>query len=80
MAGKPALKRPSGRPVKNTMLEPIPDKPEKARPIVMVKPHSYQPSKAELEADVSIPGVSPEELARNLRNVLVIEDDDAGTA
>ena len=70
MAGKPALKRPSGRQVKNTM---------KARPTVMVKPHSYQPSKAELEADVSIPGVSPEELARNLRNVLVVEDDDADT-
>ena len=49
-------------------------------PTVMVKPHSYQPSKAELDADVSIPGVSPEELARNLRNVLVIEDDDADTA
>ena len=79
MAGKPALKRPSGRQVKNTMLEPTPDKLEKARPTVMVKPHSYQPSKAELDADVSIPGVSPEELARNLRNVLVIEDDDADT-
>ena len=46
----------------------------------MVKPRSYQPSKAELESDVSIPGVSPEELARNLQNVLVIEDDDADTA
>ena len=48
-------------------------------PTVMVKPHSHQPSKAELEADVSITGVSPEELARNLRNVLVVEDDDADT-
>ena len=46
-------------------------------PTIMVKPHCYQPSKAELEADVSIHGVSPEELARNLRTVLVIEDDDA---
>ena len=57
----------------------LPDASEKARPTVMVKPHSYQPSKAELESDVSIPGVSPEELARNLQNVLVIEDDDADT-
>ena len=48
--------------------------PLKARPTVMVKPHSYQPSKAQLEADVSIPGVSPEELARNLRNVLMGRD------
>ena len=51
----------------------------KQKQVVRVRPHSYQPSKADLEADVSIPGVSPEELARNLRNVLVIEDDDADT-
>ena len=69
-----------GLPVKNTMPERIPDTPENAPQTVLVKPHSYQPSKAELEADVSIHGVSPEELARNLRNVLVIEDGDADTA
>ena len=69
-----------GRPVKTTMSGPKRGASEEARPTVTVKPHSYQPSKAELDADVSIPGVSPEELARNLRNVLVIEDDDADTA
>ena len=61
MAGKSALKGPSGRQVKNTMPEPTPDKLEKARPTVMVKPHSYQPSKAELEEDVSV-DATPEEV------------------
>ena len=75
-----AEQRKVGRPAERPMPDTIQDTPEKARPAVMVKPHSYQPSKAELESDVSIPGVSPEELARNLQNVLVIEDDDADTA
>ena len=57
-------------------------KPE-PRPTVRVKPHSYQPSKAELEEpfvirkpDGSIP--TPAELVRAaLRPVNVIEDPDA---
>ena len=39
-------------------------KPED-RPTVRVKPHSYQPSKAELEAPFTLPpGTTPEDLAR----------------
>ena len=34
-------------------------------PIVEVMPYSYQPSKAELEADVSIP-TTPEDLGRRV--------------
>ena len=46
-------------------------------PIVEVMPHSYQPSKAELEAGVSIP-TTPEDLGRRvLRDVRVVETDDA---
>ena len=35
----------------------------KPKPKVRVKPHSYQPSKAELEADVSV-DATPEEIAK----------------
>ena len=53
------------------------------QPTVRVKPHSYQPSKAELEepvvirkADGSVP--TPEELARvALRPMNVVEDPEA---
>ncbi|MCY4461648.1 MAG: hypothetical protein OXC26_14825 [Albidovulum sp.] len=53
------------------------------RPTVRVKPHSYQPSKAELnepivirKRDGSVP--SPEELVRTaLRPMKVVEDPDA---
>ena len=35
------------------------------RPTVRVKPHSYQPSKAELEAPLPLPpGTTPDDLAR----------------
>ncbi|MBC6402738.1 MAG: hypothetical protein GDA39_06830 [Hyphomonadaceae bacterium] len=55
----------------------------KEMPVVRVKPHSYQPSKAELEeavvirkADDSIP--TPEELVRAaLRPVKITEDIEA---
>ncbi len=55
----------------------------KDRPTVRVKPHSYQPSKAELEEpfvirkpDGAMP--TPEELARvALRPAKVVEDPDA---
>ena len=53
------------------------------KPTVRVKPHSYQPSKAELEepvvirkADGSVP--TPEELARAaLRPMKIVEDPEA---
>ena len=41
-----------------------PEKPKRS-PVVQVKPHSYQPSKAELEEPVTVPhGTTPEDLAR----------------
>ena len=52
-------------------------------PTVRVKPHSYQPSKAELEEPVIIrkpdgSAPSPEELARGaLRPMNIVEDSDA---
>ena len=49
------------------------------KPAIKVKPYSYQPSKAELEADVSLPNVTPEKLARRLRNVQFVESNDANT-
>ena len=52
---------PRGRSVKNPMPGPTPDRLEKARPTAMVKPRSYQPSKAELEEDVSV-DATPEEV------------------
>ncbi len=57
------------------------EKPE--RRTVRVKPHSYQPTKAELEADMSIRRAdgsrpTPEEVARGaLRPVNVVEDPEA---
>ena len=38
MAEKPALKRPRGRPVKNTMPKPIPDTPENIARSVLRSP------------------------------------------
>lgn len=41
--------------------------------IVEIEHSSYQPSKAELEADVSIPNTTPEELAKAvLRDVTLV--------
>ena len=37
--------------------------PSKSKPALRVKPHSYQPSKAELEEDVSV-NATPEEVAK----------------
>ena len=37
--------------------------PSKHKPAVRVRPYSYQPSKAELEEDVSV-NATPEEVAR----------------
>ena len=50
---------------------------KKPAPIVRVKPRSYQPTKADMERDVSI-DATPDELARAvLRPVKVTEDPDA---
>ena len=47
------------------------------KPVVRVRPFSYQPSKKELEEDVRV-DATPEELARAiLRPVKVVEDTDA---
>ena len=49
---------------------------ESDRPVVRVKPHSYQPSKAELEEEIDLPpGTTPEDLARAaVTPVTVIEE------
>ena len=45
----------------------------KDKPVVEVRPYSYQPSKAELEADISV-DASPEEIRDALmRPVTVVE-------
>ena len=47
------------------------------RPIVKIKPSRYQPNKAELNADVSVP-TTPEHLAKCItRTVNVEESEDA---
>ena len=47
------------------------------KPVLRVRPYSYQPKKKELEEDVRIEA-TPEELARAiLRPVTVVEDTDA---
>ena len=38
-----------------------------------MKPHTYQPSKAELEVDASIPEATPEEVVLAMRNVKLVE-------
>ena len=47
------------------------DKLEK--PTVTAKPHTYQPKKAELEADVRI-DATPEELARALMQPVLVQE------
>ena len=52
-------------------------KKPKEKPVVRVRPFAYQPSKAELEADVTV-DASPEEVRDALmRSVMVKEADDA---
>ena len=49
----------------------------KQKPVVRVRPHTYQPSKAELEEDVRL-DATPEELVRAvLQPVRIVEDHDA---
>ncbi len=46
---------------------------EKTRRVVKVKPHTYQPKKAELEADANI-DATPEELARALMQPVIVQE------
>ncbi len=48
-------------------------KVKQGKPSVRVKPHSHQPSKAELEEDVRIP-TTPEELAQCVMQDVEIEE------
>ena len=49
-----------------------PNKSQRAKPVVEVEPYSYQPSRAELREDMSIP-TTPEELAKAVvRDVEVV--------
>lgn len=49
--------------------------PDDDLPIVRVKPHSYRPTKADLEENMAIPA-SPEEVARAvMRHVRVVEEE-----
>jgi hypothetical protein len=51
--------------------------PEKRdRPVVRVKPHTYQPSAAELNEPIAFPaGTTPEDLARALVTPVTIVED-----
>ena len=46
-------------------------------PTVRVKPRSYQPTKAELEADVGIDATSDELAEAVLRPVRIVDDENA---
>ena len=54
----------------------MPKTQKKDRPVVRVKPSIYQPSKAELEADVSIKATPRQLAAVALATVEVQEDED----
>ena len=56
--------------------EPKPPSPIKRRP-VRVKPSSYQPSKAEMEEDVSV-DATPEALADCIGRTVAVTKPDAG--
>ena len=49
----------------------------KNKPILKLKPHTYQPTKAELEKDVSLPTTPDELLSCVVRDVKIIKSDDA---
>ena len=60
---KPA---PRGRPVEKQMPEPIPDTPENVARAITRDPYRHQPSKAELNEPIHLPGRSPELVARTV--------------
>ena len=43
------------------------------KPVVRVKPYSYQPSKTEIESDISIP-VTPDELAHSIMQCVKVKE------
>ena len=49
------------------------DMKKKDPPVVEVKPHTYQPSKAELEADMSI-DATPEDVARAVMKQVMVKE------
>lgn len=51
--------------------------PVDRRPVLKVKPRRYQPTKAELEEDMSIDATPDELAAAVLRPVKIVEDADA---
>ena len=59
----------------NPAIPPPVDRPD--RPTVRLKPPSYQPSKAELDAPISVPpGTTPEDVVRAVcRPVTVVYED-----
>ncbi len=57
------------------MKPTIDSKTRESVPVVRGKPTTYQPSKAELDEDLSIPNVTAEDLARAcLRSVTIVEE------
>ena len=61
--------------IREDTTEAVSQPPPTRRPVVRVKPSSYQPSKAELDEDLSIPNVTAEDLARAcIRPVTVVEE------
>ena len=50
---------------------------EKDPPVVEVKHHTYQPSKAELEADMSI-DATPEDVARAVMKQVMVKESKGG--
>ncbi len=50
---------------------------EKDLPVIEVKHHTYQPSKAELEADMSI-DATPEDVARAVMKQVMVKESKGG--
>ena len=54
----------------------MPDRKD-PRPVIRVKPHSYQPSKAELEAPINLKATPDQIALAAVTPVRIIEDQDA---
>jgi hypothetical protein len=48
---------------------------EKKPVVVEVKPHSYQPTREELDEDIGIPDTTPEELAGAILRPVIIQEE-----
>ena len=55
---------------------PKPTVKVKPKPTVKVKPDSYQPTPEELDEDISIDGVDPDDLIRAVLNRVQVEETD----